>query len=114
MGCGHALPACILYRYALQHSIPIKQVLLSDYNDFVLRQLTCPNIILNTPQQQQQQHIIITNDNQQQNDKKNLDNNNNDVVLFTSGDWFYFLQTDVFMKISKLSPSAIHRRQLRN
>ena len=91
MGCGHALPACILYRYALQHSIPIKQVLLSDYNDFVLRQLACPNIILNTPQQQQQhqqqQHMMITNDSQQQNEKKNLDNNNNNVVLFASGDW---------------------------
>ena len=90
IGCGHALLACILYQYALQHSILIKQVLLSDYNDFVLRQLTCPNIMFNSPQQQQQQQqhqrIIIANDNQHQNEKKNLDNNNNNVVLFASGD----------------------------
>ena len=92
MGCGHALPACLLYRYALQHSIPIKQVLLSDYNDFVLRQLTCPNIILNTPQQQHQQ-------------QQNNNNNDNNVVLFASGDW---MDLSASLSSSQKSSSLFH------
>lgn len=47
IGCGHGLPGCLILRIGIQSGSPIK-VLFADLNDFVLKGVTIPNIILNT------------------------------------------------------------------
>ncbi len=88
MGCGHGLPACLLLRYAIENSLKINQMLFSDYNDFVLRQLTCNNILLNSQQPTRNQDVGT--------DEKDLFNN----ILLASGDWMdlsYSLQKSTSM-----------------
>lgn len=55
LGCGHGLPGCLMYREALLARKRSKgglggegtTVLFSDYNEFVLRDATLPNLFLN-------------------------------------------------------------------
>ena len=47
LGCGHGLPGCLLLRIGFQSGCHTN-VLFSDFNDFVLKGVTMPNIILNT------------------------------------------------------------------
>ena len=89
MGCGHGLPACLLLRYAIHNRLRINQILFSDYNDFVLRQITCNNILLNSHKQTTKNQDIDT-------DQTNLFNN----ILLASGDWMdlsYSLQKSTTM-----------------
>ena len=46
LGCGHGLPGCLLLRMGFQSGCHTK-VLFADFNDFVLKGVTMPNIILN-------------------------------------------------------------------
>jgi protein-histidine N-methyltransferase len=45
LGAGSAIPTLVLFQHALSNAIPLTFTL-ADYNDFVLRLLTLPNIIL--------------------------------------------------------------------
>jgi predicted nicotinamide N-methyase len=47
LGCGHGLPLCLILRNGLQNSSRTK-VLFADFNDFVLKDVTMANIMLNT------------------------------------------------------------------
>jgi hypothetical protein len=55
LGCGHGLPGCLVLRMALQQqelqrrqqTIPF-HVIFADFNDFVLSDVTLPNVLLNT------------------------------------------------------------------
>mmetsp|Transcript_28438 Transcript_28438/g.42236 ORF Transcript_28438/g.42236 Transcript_28438/m.42236 type:complete len:399 (-) Transcript_28438:22-1218(-) len=47
LGCGHGLPSCLLLRELLGKAFNMT-VLFSDYNEFVLRDVTLPNVLLNT------------------------------------------------------------------
>mmetsp|Transcript_768 Transcript_768/g.1212 ORF Transcript_768/g.1212 Transcript_768/m.1212 type:complete len:430 (-) Transcript_768:688-1977(-) len=55
LGCGHGLPGCLILREAMNmtvkkhcsSSMVLPKVLFTDYNSFVLRDVTLPNIILN-------------------------------------------------------------------
>mmetsp|Transcript_12701 Transcript_12701/g.37383 ORF Transcript_12701/g.37383 Transcript_12701/m.37383 type:complete len:404 (-) Transcript_12701:35-1246(-) len=59
IGCGHGLPGCLIHRESLlerkrsdggQGIGEGSKIMFSDYNEFVLRDATLPNIILNTPE----------------------------------------------------------------
>lgn len=47
IGCGNALPACYLFRVALQQKQTPFHLFLTDFNDFVIQQAAIPNVILN-------------------------------------------------------------------
>ena len=47
LGCGHALPACLILRESLKKNFE-SIVMFTDYNDFVLKGVTIANIALNT------------------------------------------------------------------
>ncbi len=51
LGCGHGLPGCLILKEAMKAKYPsssrLPGVLFTDYNSFVLRDVTLPNIILN-------------------------------------------------------------------
>jgi len=54
LGCGHGLPACLLLRESVRrHTKSV--VVFSDFNDFVLRDVTIPNALLNVCGLYQQQ-----------------------------------------------------------
>ena len=70
LGCGHALPACVILRELRRRSPgddsrPI--VVFTDYNHFVLKDVTLPNIILNCASNlssntgENQEHILPLN-----------------------------------------------------
>ena len=46
LGCGHGLPGCLILRNGVQNDIPTN-VLFADFNGFVLKDVTLPNILLN-------------------------------------------------------------------
>ena len=46
IGCGHGLPSCLLLRISIREKLDCT-VFLTDLNDFVLKGVTVPNIILN-------------------------------------------------------------------
>eukprot|EP00547_Thalassionema_nitzschioides_P013385 CAMPEP_0194262432 /NCGR_PEP_ID=MMETSP0158-20130606/46541_1 /TAXON_ID=33649 /ORGANISM="Thalassionema nitzschioides, Strain L26-B" /LENGTH=357 /DNA_ID=CAMNT_0039002589 /DNA_START=88 /DNA_END=1161 /DNA_ORIENTATION=+ len=51
LGCGHGLPGCLVLQHALKNNnnkTKKTKVLFTDFNDFVLRDVTIPNIWLNT------------------------------------------------------------------
>jgi len=47
LGCGQALPACLILREAAKNNIS-SVVLVTDYNDFVINGVTASNIVLNS------------------------------------------------------------------
>lgn len=47
LGCGHGLPGCLILRIGLQND-SITKILFTDFNDFVIHDVTLPNILLNT------------------------------------------------------------------
>lgn len=47
LGCGHGLPACLLLRESVRRRCKQSAVVFSDFNDFVLRDVTIPNARLN-------------------------------------------------------------------
>jgi predicted nicotinamide N-methyase len=47
LGCGHGLPGCLVLRIGLQND-GITRILFTDFNDFVIKDVTLPNILLNT------------------------------------------------------------------
>jgi len=54
LGCGHGLPACLLLRESVRRYTN-SVVVFSDFNDFVLRDVTIPNALLNVCGLYQQQ-----------------------------------------------------------
>lgn len=47
LGCGHGLPACLLLRESVRRRCKQSAIVFSDFNDFVLRDVTTPNARLN-------------------------------------------------------------------
>lgn len=47
LGCGHALPACLILRESLKQNYE-SVIMFTDYNDFVVNEVTIANIALNT------------------------------------------------------------------
>ena len=47
LGCGHGLPGCLVLRIGLQNDGKTR-ILFTDFNDFVINDVTLPNILLNT------------------------------------------------------------------
>jgi len=66
LGCGHALPGCLVLKEAMEtyrtasecgnESSPV--VLFTDYNSFVLRDVTLPNILLNITEKENTNEVL--------------------------------------------------------
>ena len=48
LGCGFALPGCYLLRKGLRQQIENLEVVFTDYNDYVLKDVTLSNVVINT------------------------------------------------------------------
>lgn len=78
LGCGHALPACFLLRECCKerveghHDKPLS-VVFTDYNEFVLKDVTLSNVVINTAQLDEGARADVPR-----------------VIQFGGGDWLQF------------------------
>mmetsp|Transcript_25713 Transcript_25713/g.42450 ORF Transcript_25713/g.42450 Transcript_25713/m.42450 type:complete len:351 (-) Transcript_25713:68-1120(-) len=106
LGCGHGLPACLLLRESVRrHTDSV--VVFSDFNDFVLRDVTIPNALLN---------VCCSLYSQQDNDS--VVDDASQVLLrqsiFAGGDWMglsrKLSQNEVLLPASQSEKRVVHER----
>lgn len=105
LGCGHGLPACLLLRESVRrHTDSV--VVFSDFNDFVLLDVTIPNALLNVcGLYQQQGDDSVVDDGSQVLLKKSI---------FAGGDWMGLSHklsiSEVLLPVSPSEQRVVHER----
>ena len=105
LGCGHGLPACLLLRESVRrHTDAV--VVFSDFNDFVLKDVTIPNALLNICSLYRQQ------------DNDSVVDDASQVLLrqsiFVGGDWMglsrKLSQNEVLLSAFQSEKRVVHER----
>ena len=101
LGCGHGLPACLLLRESVRrHTDSV--VVFSDFNDFVLRDVTIPNALLNVCRLHREQ------------DNDSVADNASQVLLkqsiYAGGDWMGLSHTLSNNEVLLPEKRVVHER----
>lgn len=105
LGCGHGLPACLLLRESVRrHTDSV--VVFSDFNDFVLSDVTIPNALLNVCSICREQDNYSVADNASQVLSKQS--------VYAGGDWmglsYKLINNEVLLPVSSREKRVVHER----